>query len=119
VVLPESARTWVEREVRRTQKAVREVGCDLVGEISDLEPQGIGPRSDRETDHPEQVSPVDVQAATAETLVALAEEIGELRAQLRDAQAGTAGIARRAARRVRARLGAVSGRLPGRVRDDS
>jgi hypothetical protein len=119
VVLPETARSWVEGEVRRTRKAVREVGCHLVGETSDLEPQGIGPRSDRETDHPEQVSPVDVQAATAQTLVALAEEIGELREQLHDAHAGAAGLARRAARRVRARLGAVSGRLPGRVRDDS
>lgn len=113
VTLPESARPWVEAEVARTRKAVEEVGCQVVGDLDDLEPKGLGPRNDRETDKPDAVSPEDVQAATAETLVALAEEVGELRSELRwlgapDSRARS--VLHRAGTRARSALDRLRGR---------
>lgn len=113
VALPESARPWVEAEVERTRKAVEEVGCQVVGDLDDLEPKGLGPRNDRETDKPDAVSPEDVLTATAETLVALAEEVGELRSELRWLGAPDS-RARGALRRVGTRARSVIDRVRGR-----
>lgn len=84
VVLPESARPWVEAETERIRDAVRSHGCHLVGDLAELEPRGIGVRdAEKETDEPDTVSEAEVLATTASVLVELAEENGRLRARLR------------------------------------
>ena len=81
VVLPEDSRVWVEAETTRIRDVVGAVGCRVVGDLAELEPQGIGVKSARETDAPDVVSTTDVLSATAEALVSLAEEVARLKSQ--------------------------------------
>jgi hypothetical protein len=110
VVLPESSRSWVEAETRRTVEAVRSLGCDVVGDLDELAPVAFGAGDDgRSTAHPERVSPDDVQRASTDLVVDLLHEIERLRAIVERGRSGraTALLARwRRARRRRHHPGA-------------
>lgn len=72
VVLPESARPWVLRETDRIRRAIADVGCEVVGDLSDLDPTAIGAGSDeRITDAPHEVTADQVMDASAEVIVEL------------------------------------------------
>lgn len=79
VVLPEDARPWVESETRRIAETLREVGCDVVGDLADLEPTGIGASGPRTTSAPHEVEDAAVLATAADTVVQLLRESDEHR----------------------------------------
>ncbi len=89
VVLPESSRSWVEAETRRTAEAVRSLGCEVVGDLDELDPVAFGAGDDeRSTAHPERVSPDDVQRASTDLVVDLLREIERMRREDRDLGVG-------------------------------
>lgn len=83
VVLPESARPWVDAETARIRDAVEAAGAHLVGDFAELDPKGIGVRSAKETDAPDALTPTEVLEAASTVVVELVEEVGALRSKLR------------------------------------
>lgn len=83
VVLPENTRGWVEAEAERVRESVRKAGCWVVGDLSELDPQGIGVPGPSFTDAPDVLSTAEVLEASSEAIVALVQQVGELRARPR------------------------------------
>lgn len=80
VVLPQSARPWVEAETERIRSTVERIGCTVVGSLEDLRPTAIGAGSDpRLTETPEAVAAGDVLDAAGEVVVELLSEVRALR----------------------------------------
>ena len=77
VVLPESARSWVLEETQRISDCVESVGCQVIGDLAELEPTGIGAGGGRTTDAPHEVTDADVADAATRLSVDLVRRRGE------------------------------------------
>ncbi len=83
VVLPENTRGWVEAEADRVRESVQKAGCRVVGDLGELDPQGIGVSGPSFTDAPDVLSTAEVLEASSEAIVTLVQQVGELRAAQR------------------------------------
>lgn len=79
VIMPAATRGWVEFETERVARAVRELGCEIVGDLADLTPVAFGPPADHtSTDRPQDVPAELVVEALSQLTVDLVTELAKV-----------------------------------------